>query len=309
MSEIKKNKISPMIGFWVMVATAVCAVAARTIQLFCAIDYETGFYKSHFSVALLNGILWIGLPISILLTLIGMGERYKGGGRALGKNVTLAVFLAVAAALTAIQTLGMLYSNLYCASANTGSSAVGFTDWLMVILVAGSCAAFAACAVNSFKGRTFGFYIVLPAVYMACKLMMTFMALTTIANISENLFNILSLSAAAVFMCEFAKVGMGYAGKTSLRLLVVSAFCTAVFGFVYVLPNYILTVCDIVGAVNVGSFANSVVSVNFDELAVCILAVVYTGVLLKNGRKQKENASGADLPDGEAAAQANTEEE
>lgn len=296
MSEKKKNKFSPMIGFWIMVLTSVCAVAARAIQLFCAIDYETGFYKSHFSVALLNAILWAGIPISILVTLIGMSKRYKAGYR-LNKSLTATVFLAAASVLTVIQTLGMIYSNIYFVAGGVGKDIVKITDWLMVILLAGSCAAFAACAVDSAKGRPFGFYIVVPALYMACKLMMTFMSLTTIANISENLFNILSLSSSAIFLCTFAKIGMEYAGKSSSRLLIVSAFCTAVFGFVYVIPNYILTVCDMLDVINVGSFADSVVSVNFDELAVCVLAAVYTGVFLKKGKNTGFDSS---APAGEA---------
>ncbi len=291
MSE--KKGLSPMVGFWIMVGTAVLAVAARAVQLFCAIDYETGFYKDHFSVALLNVILWIGIPISIIFTLVGMSRRYKAGTR-LKKSFTVTVFLAVASALTCIQTLGRIYSSVYFAASGVSEGVGGFKEWMMIILLAGSCAAFATCAFDCAKGRPFGFYIVVPMLYMACKLIMTFMELTTIANISENLFNILSLSSAVVFLCSFAKIGMSFSGKTAPRLLLVSAYCTAVFGFVYVIPNYILSVCDMIGVVSIGGFADSVVGLNVEELAVCVLAAVYIGVFLKRCSSSVDKSASAE---------------
>lgn len=290
----KLKKYLPMAGFWIMALTAAAGAAVRVIQMFCAIDYSSGFYKDHYSVLLLNLILLIGLPLAVIAELAA-GRPAESARSKPGKGAVTA--LAAAGVLFGIQAIGKIFCLVFFVINGIAEGYSSFADYIILFLLIACCAAFLLAAAAAEKGRAIGFYIVIPAVYIAAKLILTFMHLTNISNISENLFNVLGLSSAALFLCAFAKKALGLGGRFLHTLLIIFAFCTAVFGIVYLIPNYILSVANMMDIVNLQSFEASVIQINLDELAVAMFSFVFIALYLKAPKacvKENEAADGVD---------------
>lgn len=241
MEKTKKGlslHISRKIALWTYLATLIAGLAVRTIQmLVTAIDFRTGFYEEgHFSVPLLTGILWVGLIVTGLILWFGEGRypaRLGKEGRAVGLVITISSLSILAFGI---------YSFIHDMISDYASPnlVLLIVDAVLLVLSAVSLAFFGLRLFGRRveKGK-YNISLLLPAVWASFRLIKTFFGYTTIANISQNLFDILMLASMAIFLYTLAKrFSCGGGGHTE-TLMVISGICTSVFGLIDSIPRMV----------------------------------------------------------------------
>lgn len=240
----KKLPFSKTISLIVFVLMMAVAIPVRTIQLLYFIDYSTGFYvqgdqTADILSALLNIVLWAGLIVIALLLFFGQGEypeTFRNRNKPLG-------FAAMAAGLCLLIRMGFVLVNEF---PQVGRGVLDLSSALQIALLVLAAVALNAYGLKLIEGQTekskFGFLMLMPTFWAALTLMSSFMAHTTIANISENLFDILALSFTTIFLYTFTRVSMGYLGTMTETVLLMSGTMTAAFSLLSALPRFLILV-------------------------------------------------------------------
>lgn len=265
------NKISPLVGYIALLVTAVSSIIVRAIQLLYAIDYRTGFYNPHFSVSLLKIIMIVMIPVSILLILVGKRENLSEK-MVEQKSILVTITFVATGLMMMIQGIFKIAVSVIAVTVEDVTTPSEVSDYLIIFLLFLSGLALIVAAKNNHKGMKNSLLFAIPTIYFCVQLMITFMAHTTIANISENLLEVLLLCAIVVFFCSFGKIIIGISGKFSEVFLTISACATVVLGAVVLLPQYIVMIYDAISGTEYSYYLNP--SQHIDYIGAFVLAII-----------------------------------
>ncbi len=221
----------------VLAVSVPCGIIIRTMQLFYAIDYETGFYKGwHFSLPALD----ITLAVSAVLVLI------------------LSFFLKNAALSAGFskKTLGISVLSFLCAAGLTGQLVLQILQarsWSALMLIsvalsAVSIACFLALGIRQNQAEqgsnAFLFRNIVLTLWCCSEMLLIFFDHSSKSNTSEYVFVIFFLYFASLFFVKYGKLAF-YSGPTdrSSFSLLVSGSLMSLFGFVLSAPN-LIAVCS-----------------------------------------------------------------
>lgn len=168
-------------------------IPTRIFQLFFAVNPTTGFYESnHFSIILM-AVLLVGGAVALFVLAFLSRKEIVAEEALLSKGVGVTAGLL---ALSFLLSAGYVFVNgSFSFWVNTLLSLVGF----------GSAAFFVLVCLNSFgvilggTEQVFPFLSVCPILFSVIRLIASYMQYTTITNISEYLFDILTMVGMMLF--------------------------------------------------------------------------------------------------------------
>ena len=206
------------------VATPLCVVL-RTMQLLYATNEITGFVNTGYSAQ--NSVmmtLLLALALTVFISgLFVMRAPQKFPQNSVAQGTASLVFAA-----------GIVYETVF------SQFALRIPQWQIIIVkVFGVLSAlflvlFAlSCFVNFKLSKLF---LVLPVLYGAAKLLLTFAEISAIALISDNLFAIITQCTLLLFLLQLAKISNGIFGSHTRSIFLGSGLCAALLCFVSSLP-------------------------------------------------------------------------
>ena len=87
------------------------------------------------------------------------------------------------------------------------------------------------------------FYII-PTVYFALRLIVTFVSVAPLSLISENAYMVLAQCSTTLFMFEFGKIANGYDKEKSYKKILLTGVLSVMFNAVFSIPQMLLLITD-----------------------------------------------------------------
>ena len=238
--KLKKIPISKTLTLVIFAVMMAIAIPVRSLQLLLYIDHTTGFYVEGDTTApILNAVLWIGLILICLILFLGKGsysENYRRANKPLG-------VAAVVSGLFILIEMGTMVAEVI---PDFTLGVFSLSSWLQIILLLVTAIAITSFGLRLFQGETrkdcFGLLMLIPTFWAGVSLMVTFMEHTTIANISQTLFDVLAMCFMTIFVYLFARVCMGYADAHTETMMLASGYLTAAFSLLSSLPSFLILI-------------------------------------------------------------------
>ena len=186
---MKQNKSTPIV-----IGLIIGAFLARLFQIFCAVDFKTGFFKPEFNA------LGIGFTIITIL--------FCGGAALLAHNSldinengwAISKLTSVAAGVLSISLFYELFAERFVIQ---GAAWQIVLMKLMGVLAAGYFLAFALARTLNFKMPEILHTI--PAFYMIIRIICSFINISSLSLIAENVFLLASYCCALLFFVSYAE--------------------------------------------------------------------------------------------------------
>ncbi len=210
-----------------------CGIVFRVMQLFYAIDYETGFYKEwHFSLPALDITLFAATVLTLVLVFFLKRVPLSAGFSKGRFGVSLLSFLCAAglAGQLILQTMQE-------------------SGWSVLMLV--SAALSVVCTISFIalgvkqtqalpESSAFLFRNIVLTLWCCSEMLLVFFDHSSESNTSEYVFVILFLYFASLFFVKYGKLAF-YNGPTYATTfsLLASGSLMALFGFVLSVPNLV----------------------------------------------------------------------
>lgn len=243
------------------------SVAGRFFQLLSLTDPATGFFLTDASAINLFMCGAFGVFGVFLFVCAFLCRQYPV--RKPASSPALAVFSLILA-LSMLVDLGSLV---------TGGD-LNVLKTVQCVLLLLSAAVFCIYAVWNFTGLqvNVGGLMMLPVVLWMVRLVNDFIALTGMANISENIIRVLAVCASMVFLLGHGKLIGGLGSEKNMRLTVSCGMLAAVFGLMSTVPRYVLYVVDAT-KLHEGAVGDPM------DLALGMYIIVFLLVMLKGEKK------------------------
>lgn len=218
---------------WIpFILTVLAAVPFRVYQLLYLVDLKTGFSKEGD----ISGTIFLGvIAAALLLTCIMcLCDRTAPDKNVPHRNTMAGIF-------GILLSLAMFYVS--------ASELLNFKAAGAKAIVAGVFCAFAAVSVLAMSvGMTYGKNVyenmpllaLLIPVWGCVRLVITFMNYTSIANISQHLFNMVAIIFLLLFQYSQAKMLAGVGGQKIIRSLFLFGFPAVVFAVLASVPRFVL---------------------------------------------------------------------
>ncbi|MBO5210808.1 MAG: hypothetical protein J6B80_02635 [Clostridia bacterium] len=185
---MKQNRSTPMIAILVVTAFLI-----RLIQIFCAIDFKTGFYKTEFNA--------LGIGLTILAVV------FCSGAALLARNTTdieesgwiISRSTAIFSGVLSISLFYELFAERFV---------VQGAVWQVILMkligfaAAGYFTVFALSRTLNFKMPEILHTI--PAFYMIIRIICSFINISSLSLIAENVFLLASYCCALLFFVSYA---------------------------------------------------------------------------------------------------------
>lgn len=258
--KIRKTLIFFLLG-------ALVALPLKTYQLLTAVDYSTGFFKS-------TGVLNIILPVVLVLCVTGffavaLTSRQYPKYSPNVKSVPMGIVSAITALAIGWNAAADLINQ---ENAEFEGSAGLIYSCLGLICVL----AFLFPAVSFFMGNNLvesrPVIMILPVVWMAVRMVLTFLQFTTRANIKESIYDLLMMVFMLLFLLFTAKFLSGAAENTA-RLMFASGCSAALFGALATIPRYILAFSGNSEFVQLSQSVRENYSASFADFMLVVFAV------------------------------------
>lgn len=226
--------IKTKIPFYAFLVSVFIAIPLRLIQLSFAIEPDTGFYKEgHISVPLLTFVIIATFIILIVLPFLLKPEyvapdkselRLTG---AFGVILGISLFIVSIFNFLAIDETELLFEGMYFTEIFGILSGVYFVVLGIKLVVE--------------KGplKSLLLFSLVPIIWSTMKLFISFVQYTMIANISEILFEVLSLAFFPVFLYGHARIITNIKSKFGFNIVISFGLLSSFFGLVSTLPKYI----------------------------------------------------------------------
>lgn len=219
--------------FPVAAASLLIVMVVRTVQLNVAIDYTTGFFsKSSWSMPLLAVIMILFLAYAVWQTL---HHKFQIDFPYHEVNLKPAAILSFI--LGGIMMLSG-FAQILGWSAHTGDAKT--LELLAMLFCIAAGGAFLYHGYLLFTGAEDKLQnhclLAVPVLWAILNLMSNFIQHTTIASISEYLFDFLFCAASVLFLLYYAKFTAGIKGKNQDYYLLITGFITVILGAVSGIP-------------------------------------------------------------------------
>lgn len=235
----KKTGLLFRTAFIVFAVGVLIAIPLRVYLLLYAIDPGTGFYYDNAKVVPALNVLLAVFTIALLSPVILKKVQYTGEMFSNAKVTAVfaflaALFLCISFADKMASVMGALTGDKSSVNGDTGTFLVGLT------------AIFAGIAFYFFGRKMLGrktdlrVLPLLPVVWGVMNLIVTFMHLTTISNISEYLYEVLQMIFCMIFLYYHAHIISGVAVGKSINGALAFGLPCALFGFLITVPRFIV---------------------------------------------------------------------
>lgn len=209
----------------VMFAVAVIvSCTVRVLQILCMTDPATGFYYPRFeTLGVALTLLYVSLIFATMI--ISVGEM-KGCVKIVRGSIPRAIIM-IAAAL----------AMLYCVTLGE-SGALGIIKGVFAV---GAAVYFAAEGFGErlIKADMRRWLSIFPVLFWLAEVIVNFLLYTRMANISENVFDMLAMGSLCLFFLISGRFTNGFATTRSVKLLTPVGLCSVMLCFLASLPRYI----------------------------------------------------------------------
>ena len=224
------DKISAAHMLFLFIPAFIAAVSLRQIQLMYAIEPETGFYAAgHFSVTALAALL-IAISVIYLIPALFSAKRkpiytehFNGASPVFLSGDYASVIL-----LSALGVAFLLFGGMDAYQALTSPGEIPVDRFVLGILSV--LASFSFMVMLNYRDENSsglkGFLSLMPVLWAAARLIFAFISHTSIANISELLFEILMMISCTLFLLYRSKAIIG---MTQLRALACYSYLYLIF--------------------------------------------------------------------------------
>ena len=209
------------------ITAVVVSCVVRVCQILFMTDPATGFYFPRYeTLGLLLTLLYVALfAATAVLSFLEI--------RGCAKFRNVSVFRTIALFLAAIAVLGQIPSAL---------SASPLIAAIQIVLALGAAAFFAAEAPEGvlpikIKAEYRQWLSIFPVCFWLVRTLLAFSHYMTVANISENIFDLSAMGFLCLFFLLYGKSVNGVDGKKTVRLLVPSGLCASMLCFVCSVPR------------------------------------------------------------------------
>lgn len=206
-------------------------MAARTIQLVQLTDHTTGLFTRNKPALIITAV--IGLIVIVVgcccLTIKRAPLRTPRVKKPLG---IAALLMAAGIGLDVFAVFGSSY-------------AAAWQKFALLIVGVVSAVFFVLYAAKSVKKYSLEklFYII-PTVYFALRLIVTFVSVAPLALISENAYMVLAQCSTTLFMFEFGKIANGYDKDKNYKKILLTGVLSVMFNAVFSVPQMLLLLTD-----------------------------------------------------------------
>lgn len=261
------------IFFAVFAVSVAVLVPVRTWVLLHSVDPATGFY---YDSAPMVGALNIGLIVFTVALLVPFLMKRAGKlGTGTFNNAPVTAILAFILAVSLIADFADKMSNI-----------ISFKTMSAGVFLTGLTAVFAGISFfvlgRAMMGKNLNLNAVslVPVLWGVVNLVSTFMNLTTIANISEYLYEVLQMVFCMIFLYYHARIISGMENRTEINGAVAFGLPCALFGLLASVPRIIVHLIS----AHKGSFpgVDGLVLIVFSVYVVSFLA----HILIRNGEEQ-----------------------
>lgn len=268
--SLKLNKFFKGMLIFLALATVVTTVFVVYLFLY-SIDPETLFYYSDAKMVMPTNIILIVSTVVFLVPFFMRRQKAKSQ-ISTGKNKLLGIFSLILA-------LSFIASGIYKMSITFGSDSAGpfIIGFFQVLAAIG----FIMFALNNLISKSYDIRAValLPVLYGVVSLIITFMGLTQIANISVYLYEILEMVFAIVFFYYNARLISGLSNKREVFGGFAFGLSTAFYGIISTVPSLIAHLINN----NVGKVP-TLTDISYLVLSVYIIVMLIT--VLKKAEKE-----------------------
>lgn len=235
MSDRLRKNLKILIVFFA-VSCAVTLFLAVYLILF-SIDPTTHFYYDDAKLVTVTNVVLLAVTFIMLLPFLARRVKtdFVFG---FAKRPALGVFSAI----TALALIVTGFDNIVLTISAQAGAGEFFIGCAQII----AAAFFIVAAVSQFRGRKIDlrFAALLPVFWSIINLVVTFMSLTQIANISQYLYEVLQMVFAALFLYYNARVISGLTnGREILGAFAFGLPC-AMYGFLASIPSVIAHIAD-----------------------------------------------------------------
>ena len=262
--KIRKSMIPLLVGLLI-------GLPLKIYQLIKVVDYSTGFYKKgDFSSIVLPLVIVISIgAIFVLAFTSKQFPKYSPNEKSVPMGLITAALGVVAGYQSAVQlldaekaafegTIGMVYSCL------------GLISVLSFLFL----------AVGFFSGVSLAeskpAIMMLPVLWMGLRMVMTFLNMTTKANINENIYDLVTMVLMLIFLLSSAKFMSG-AGDNTAKLTFASGASAALMAAITTIPRYVFKIIskseNAEMATEMGVRADKAFDPNLVDLMLMIFAV------------------------------------
>ena len=227
MFRVMKNNFKFAIA--ALAAAGIIALPLRVYQLLYAIDKENGFYiEGNFSVPVITGIMIAFVAIVFLLCIPG-----KNDGEIVNPARNKPVGIA-AAFFGGTLIINPLIRHFALAEPTSGDMVS-----LMFAVAAGiSLIALGVRILTNNFGLLNGVLCIFPVLWGCVRLAVEFMKFTTISNISENLYDVLTMVFTLLFFFSSAKLIIMTEPEKSIKRVFMFGLPAAFFGLITTFPRF-----------------------------------------------------------------------
>ena len=216
-----------------------CGIIFRTIQLFCAIDYQTGFYKEwNFSLPALDITLFTATIVIFILVFFLKRVPIFTGVSKRGVGISL-LSLLCAAGMIGQMILQILQTQSWSILMLISVVLSSVSFFCFLILGIREFLSHSGSGTSLFRNTT-------VTLWCCAEMLWVFFDHSSKSNTSEYVFVILFLYFATLFFVKFGKLAF-YDSPTyaSTFSLFASSSLMSLFGFVLSVPNIIAGCCGI----------------------------------------------------------------
>lgn len=215
----------------VLFASLPVLIFARALQLIKLTDHTTGLFTQDKSALIITAAI-CGVVFAVICCCLTIKRAPLKTPR-VKKPLGFAAFaMAAAIAFDVIAVFG-------------GSYAVAWQKFACAIVGAASAVFYVMYGIKGFKKYHLEklFYIV-PTVYFALRLVVTFVSIAPLALISDNAYMVLAQCSTTLFMFEFGKIANGYDKEKSYKKILAAGAAAVMFNAVFSVPQIILLLTD-----------------------------------------------------------------
>lgn len=262
--KIRKSMIPLLVGLLV-------GLPLKIYQLLKVVDYSTGFYKKgDFSNIALPLVIVISIGAIFALAFTSKQfPKYSPFEKSVPMGLITAALGVVAGYQSAVQLLD--------AEKAAFEGTIGLVYSCLGLI---SVLSFLFLAVGFFSGISLAeskpIIMMLPVFWMGLRMVMTFLNMTTKANISENIYDLVTMVFMLIFLLSSAKFMSG-AGDSTAKLTFASGASAALMAAMTTIPRYVFKIVskgeNVEMATEMGVRADKAFEPNLVDLMLMIFAV------------------------------------
>lgn len=210
------------------------ALPVRIYQILYTVDYSNGFYPNSDVTAIILPVLLF--LCAVIMPVMAFSAQEYPKFAPTKKAPVMGVFSLLSASVIGFTCAGELINSESARFTGTPGLVCNSLGLICVL-------SFFFLSVSFFRGDNMiektPLVLALPIAWMALRMTLIFLNITTVANISESKYDVLTMAFMMLFLLSMAKFMSGAGGKSS-KWIFATGGSAAMFAFVSNIPRYVL---------------------------------------------------------------------